>query len=194
MAQAKLPDVNAGIVRYRSLAIEGFENNDPVLAEMALGNIVALLPAEFKIKINTDEYEAKVREQNFIVCTHCQHENPREEIKPWPLKLYGFSQVLARHDCIYLWNCKKCHRENELNRSKKVIDRLKNPAYLGIIPDPPKKRYGITDRASFPRQFRDWYKIASKEIESKIGIYRAEYISQQAREEQEDPNFGKDEV
>lgn len=189
--QSKLPDINAALVRYRSLAIDSFQNHDDESARMALGNIVALLPEEFKVVVNTEEYREKIKEKNFMVCLKCKKEIPYNEINKVKKRLSNLEQFVKmcgknpprtadEKEYDMVWDCPKCKHENRLDDTQLITEKPNMPFYLGVIPEPPKHNYSdpLTERMYFTQRFREWFKIAFAEIESKIGIYRAEYQSQ----------------
>lgn len=190
-AQSKLPDINAALVRYRSVAIEAFDNNDDSMARMALGNMVALLPEKFKVIVDTDEYNEKIKEKKFLVCPNCKNEVISNTVRRYKKRLNNFEQFLkmARNpppvtqdqkEYDLVWCCDKCKNENRIEDTKIIEEKPSMPFYLGVIPEPPQKNYGdpLSDRLYFSQKFKNWFRIAFAEIESKIGIYRAEYISQ----------------
>lgn len=47
-----------------------------------------------------------------------------------------------------------------------------------MVPHPPARMNGIRGRMTYDKDFQTWFSIAFPEIESQIGIYRAEYASQ----------------
>lgn len=145
---------------------------------MALGSIVALLPEDYKIKISTEEYKKAIQEQSFIVCGKCNHKNQSNQIEYYDVKLYGLDKLAAGKPSVRVWNCLKCKHENRKDNSKIIISEPELPFYTGWIPHAPAKRVGIIDRMSYPKEFMDWFEIAIHEIESKIGIYRADYLAQ----------------
>lgn len=200
--QAKLPDINAALVRYRSVAIESFQNGDDESARMALGNMVALLPDKFKVRVNTDEYNEKVKEKDFMVCLKCKKEIPYENIKREKKLLTNEEQFikkcsknppLTQEDKEYdwIWNCPKCSHENRYADTELEKEKPSKPYYLGVIPEPPQRNFRnpLMDRMYFTQRFRDWFKTAFQEIESKVGIYRAEYSAQN----QDKDDFGENE-
>lgn len=189
--QSKLPDINAALVRYRSVAIESFDNDDDDMARMALGNMVALLPDKFKIVIDTDEYNEKIKENTFLVCPNCKKETVSDNVVRYKKRLSNIEQFLKatrnpppmtyeekQYDNV--WCCGYCKHENRNEDTKLIEEKHSMPYYLGVIPEAPRRNHGdpLSDRLHFKQQFRNWFKIAFSEIESKIGIYRAEYISQ----------------
>lgn len=200
--QAKLPDINAALVRYRSLAIESFQNNDDATAKVALGNMVALLPDKFKVKVDTFTYQEKIKEKHLIICPKCNHENPITDIRyvkrllsqdeQFAKAMKYLNKLLTIEDKEYewVWHCLKCKKENFRSESKRVTIEPDLPYYLGVIPEAPEKPQHWANRGAYPAAFRNWFQIAFQEIESKIGIYRAEYIAQNADHADD---FGKDE-
>ena len=175
--EAKLPDVNAGIVTHRKAAMNGFDNSDYTKTAISFDGIMALLPEDYKPEINTVEYLKAVQGKRVITCDMCKEDFSRELVIPYSLVLSNEdSMILNQRECL-VWSCPKCDNTRPLVGSKTRNEQFQQPFYTGIIPEMPK-RHGLHDRIGYSRRFREWYQIAFREIEYKIGLYRAEYQAQ----------------
>ena len=92
-----------------------------------------------------------------------------------------------------VWYCPECKGENIFDHHSVRIQKFQSPFYLGVIPEPPTKRIGIIDRSAFQTQFKAWYGIATDEVESMIGKYRADYLAQMAEDKIDIPDEEHDE-
>src|SRR3990172_3204113 len=100
--QAKLPDLNASIVRWRSQAIEAAKNGDYDMAVNSLAAINALMPAGeapdgsdgFKVEISTEKYMDIMKERRTIDCAYCKTENILSNVKQFDLDLGWDEQII----------------------------------------------------------------------------------------------------
>ena len=191
--EAKLPDVNAGIVTHRKAAMNGFDKNDYTKTAISFDSIMALLPEDYKPEVNTEGYQNAIKGKRIIICGNCtmpqldERNNPtgkqipseflREDVTLFEFALSDLdSMVLNKKQCL-VWSCPKCDSTIPLVGSITRNEQYQQPFYTGIIPQMPR-REGLHDRIGYTRRFREWYQIAFREIEYKIGLYRAEYQSQ----------------
>lgn len=194
--QAKLPDVNAAIVRHRSLALEGFKSNDPELSIISIESINALLPAlegtkSYKVEVDTEKYNLLKAETKEIHCRECNTENLLKSIEQYDLQLDWFEQILSTVQIQRMWICGNCKKPNIFNLDDITVTKNGEPYFYKVMPTPPKRQAGIKGRMTFDNDFQKWFSIAMPEIESQIGIYRAEYMSQQ--EDQKEITFDGEE-
>jgi len=188
--QAKLPDINAAIVRYRNNLLHAFDNNEANTVIVSWSAINALLPDDYKVEVNTEKFLKLVAENKIIICSKCEEKIPYQDVKFNDLLLSSVESLITQKKHKHVWNCPKCSFENIFNFKKIKIVKFQQPYYLEVVPEPPTRHLGIVDRSSFDTQFRRWFTLALDEIESKIGKYRADYIAQM---EADDMKFVEDE-
>ena len=197
--QAKLPDVNAAIVRYRSQALESAKTHDYDMAIISLSAINADLPEDFKVEINSDKYHSIVKDRKYLLCTVCTETdaNPKSEdfgkkkptecilseVKQFDMEMDWKEQIITGKKQKRVWVCTKCERVNDMNVKNILIKKYQEPFYTKVMPRPPVQKRGIQGRNSFVNEFRKWFSIALSEIESQISRYRTEYAAQQDQEE-----------
>lgn len=197
--QAKLPDVNAAIVRYRSQALESAKTNDYTMTIISLSAINADLPEEFKVEVNTDKYYSIVKDRKYLLCTVCTEtvidaksedfgkKKPTEcilsEAKQFDIEMDWKEQIITGLKSKRVWVCTKCNAVNELNIKNIKIKKYQEPFYTKVMPSPPIQKRGLQGRNSYENEFRKWFSIALSEIESQISRYRTEYAAQQESEE-----------
>ena len=200
--QAKLPDVNAAIVRYRSKALEAVENKEYDMAVSCINFINADLPEDYKVQVSTALYNSIVEDRKIIACQHCTSKEtilkdgkltltgksiPTEcsltEIIQYDLEVDWLENILSGQKTKRVWNCTKCGKLNDMDVTKIKIKKYQAPFYLKIMPEAPRRKRGIQGRSSYDNDFKKWFDTAMSEIESQISKYRAEYAAQEAREE-----------
>jgi len=198
--QAKLPDVNAAIVRYRSQALEAARNPDTYdMAIISLSALNADLPEDFKVEVNSQKYYSLIEDRRYILCSFCtevdKNENsstfgkkiPTEcifaDVEKYEIDLDWKEQILSGKQKESFWVCTKCGVANVLDTNSVKIKKYQMPFYTKIMPEPPSKKRGIQGRTSYENEFKIWFGIALQEMENQISKYRTEYEAQQETEE-----------
>ena len=187
--QAKLPDVNAAIVRHRSLALEGFKSNNAELSIVSVESINALLPAieggkNYKVEVDTEKYNLLKGETKEIQCNKCKTENLLNTVKMYTLNLDWLEEIFAKKKNQRMWICGNCKKSNVYSQQDITVTKNGEPYFYKVMPAPPGRQNGIRGRMTFDLEFQRWFSIAMPEIESQIGIYRSEYMSQQESEQE----------
>ena len=171
-------------MRFRSQALEAFKTNNAELAIVSLEAINALMPPEFKVEVNTEKYNELRKETRMITCNLCKEENILNDVKQYDVELDWVEQILSSVTVQRMWICVKCEKPNIFNSNDITLIKNGEPFYYKVIPIPPVRQIGIRGRMTYDKEFRMWYSIASNEIESQIGVYRAEYAKQDEEEVQ----------
>ena len=177
--QAKLPDVNARLVRYMNAAQNAYDMREYPKAATSFEATIALLPEDYQVSIDSVQYSKLSRDKHNIICRGCDAEIERNKIYPYKLLLSDLSRLVTGQNVMTVWKCPGCNNVRALRGSKTKLVRWKQPFYFKVIPDPPA-RQGLHDRIGFAAKFEKWFDIACKEIEHQIGLYRTEYASQQS--------------
>jgi hypothetical protein len=176
--QAKLPDVNARLVRYMNSAQNAYDRKDFSKAAISFEASIALLPDDYQPEINTTKYAELVKDKYNIVCDGCKEEHKRSTIYPYKLLLTNLDRLVSGQEIVTVWKCPSCAHVRELRGSKTKVIKFYQPSYFGVIPEPPARK-GLHDRIGFEARFKKWFDIATREIEHKVGLYRTEYAAQQ---------------
>ena len=182
--QAKLPDVNAAIVRHRTLALEGFKSNSAEQCIVSIESINALLPIledgiSYKVEVNTAKYDQLSKETYTIKCKQCNTENILGKVKQYDLELDWLEKILSEQNDERMWLCLECEKSNVFTTDDITVTKKGNPFFFKVMPSPPARQSGIRGRMTFDKDFQRWFSIAFPEIESQIGIYRSEYARQE---------------
>lgn len=202
--QAKLPDINGALVRHRNAIMNAYDSGDFTKAGISFEATIALLPEEYKVEINTEKYNQLVKDRYKIVCTGCmmnvqykvddetrikqeQSEFPRSEIKPFEVLVPDIERLITGKKTVLVWQCPSCGIVKPLKGSPTKLIKFHQPSYFKVIPDIPSRK-GFFDRTGFDTKFKEWYDIAFSEIESQIGLYRAEYAQQQEMNDEDLPD------
>lgn len=188
--QAKLPDINAAIVRHRSNALQALDQNELNKAAISLGSINALLPEDYQLEVNTAKYYSLIEAKHTITCLHCNEVMPITEAKVWPLLLSSIDRLISGNKTMKVWECPNCKGIVPFAESPKGTTEFQKPFFVKVVPELPV-RIGFRDRIGFNQRFVIWFDIVIEELEHQIGLYRADYQAQQAADQQ--PGFDDDE-
>src|SRR3990172_10303663 len=101
--QAKLPDINAALVRHRSAALAALKENDHHGAIISFDSMIALLPEEYQIEINTEKYNQLVAEKRTIKCDFCTATPLLKDIYLQKLLLPSLTKFIVDNDFINVW-------------------------------------------------------------------------------------------
>lgn len=177
--QARLPDINTAIIRYRNHAIYSFTARDNLGCIIALKALNALMPEDYKIELDTKKYEQIVAEKKFLVCCKCSKEIQYDQKLIFPVILTHMDSVVMGSRSAEMWVCPECQADNYLKYTRIKNVSLQEPFYTGVVRQAPKKAFGIIGRTTYQPEFDKWFEDTLEEIEAKIGKYRTDYAAQQ---------------
>ena len=184
--QAKLPDVNAALVYWRSKAGKSVEGNNFDMAIISVNAINALLPGgtepdgsdNFKVEINSAKYHELTRDRKTIPCTGCNNECILSDVSQFDIELDWKEQIISGKKHKRVWNCTACGMTNDMIFENIKIEKYREPYFFRCMPSHPVRKRGVQSRNTFEQEFYIWFDIAMSELEAQIGRYRAEYIAQ----------------
>ena len=178
--QAKLPDINAAIVTHRANMLHAYDFGDYSKVLLSWSAINSLLPEDYKVEINSAKFYKMIAENKIILCTKCKEQIPYQDITIQNILLTAIQTMITNRKYERIWICPKCNYDNIFDQNQIKLVRFEEPFYTEVIPEPPKRQFGISDRATYNNKFKIWFARALDEIESKIGKYRADYLAQEA--------------
>ena len=184
--QAKLPDLNAAFVKYRTHALECIRSKNYNGAAAALNNINALFPDEYRVAINTVKYDQAMQDRITYLCNHCKTETSYSKIRIFTVNHSLVLEVISGEKTQKVWICPECKKDNEMRNTKVFSEKMAEPYYLKIIPRCPVRLSGLKSRFGFDGKFSSWFYKYFCELEYQLGLYRIEYQSQQDQEDDTD--------
>ena len=204
--EAKLPNINAAFIYWRSQSVKAMSLKDYDAAAGSLNNINALFPEEYKVSINTKEYNKLMDERVIYQCRFCKAETNFKEIRIIKVNLSIIDSIIHKTNQINVWVCPnpKCRKENELSDTEIIIEKKmaltevdgsypSTLIFLKVVPTFPIKQVGIADRQVFPVKFSNWFYLYLRELEYQLGLYRIEYRAQHGVDMDDDfKDDGKD--
>ena len=180
--QAKLPDINAALVTHRKSALNAYDIGDYSKAAIAFQSIIALLPEDYKVEINSDKYKKLLQQKKVMICDDCKEVFERNTIRPYEMLLSNIDSMLLLKRKAYVWDCPKCGTTRPLEGTQLQTRMFQAPYYFKVVPEAPVK-LGLEDRVGYKVRCQKWFDTVFKEIENQIGLYRADYAAQQDQED-----------
>lgn len=102
-------------------------------------------------------YAQKLEAEKLMVhCKHCDQEIDYHTIKNIDILCNSIEQLVTDQLTKKVWICSMCGKENLTKQSEFTKAKLPNPYYLGVVPDPPKRKDGIMDRFDFIKKIEHW--------------------------------------
>jgi hypothetical protein len=190
--EAKLPNINAAFIYWRSTAMKSMNMQDYNGAAGSLNNINALLTIDYKVAVNQSEFNKHQQNKFIYVCGKCKTETLFSDLTITQTRLPFIESVLAGADKVPTWECPKCKKENLQITTHKVTESLSEPNYGKVVGNCPIRGEGIGNRLGFESKFSTWFYKFLEELEYQVGLYRAEYQSQHDESMDSDDTFKDD--
>lgn len=187
--QSLLIDVNTGFIKHRNGVLAGLESEkyDKVIGELYALN--ALLPEEYRVTIDTEEYNEKIKNNIQASCNFCtstvQDSEGKDITKPTTtdynkLKIMNillpeFEAFVCGSKYVKVWQCPKCKKDNRLDNTHFEQIVLKQPYFLRVVPEPPQRNLGLVDRPTYKQKFEQWARTLLAELEAEAGRFRKDY-------------------
>jgi len=171
MPQARLPDVGHAFDAYRKKAVDNIKN-DQTSCIGSLYSLNSLLPEEYRIEINTQEYKKKLDLETNAKCSFCTELTDMKKIRitnhllALPIGNFydgGFEKI---------WVCEKCKKINKLLNTTVIKKIPKEPYLLKVVPYPPIRKDGLMDRRDFNKKFEQWAWTFLVEVEAQMAQFR----------------------
>ncbi len=185
--QSRLPDVNTAFIKHRNGVIEGLgsRNYDKVFGSLYSWN--ALLPRntnedgtpKYRVTISNTLYNKLTEHKSEAICGHCEHETDFKKIRVFELIAPLIEGVITGNKKDKVWVCSKCKNDNKLSETIISETKLKEPYFLGVVPAPPTRRNGLSDRFHYDRRIKQWAWNFISELEEKSTQFREDYKENQ---------------
>ena len=188
--QAKLPDINAAIVTHRNVMLISYSKADFRKCISSLRAIISLLPELYQLEINSTKYHELRDSKKYILCKYCKTDDRHNEIPYNSITFYdklhdSVNQLILEMPVSKYWICPNCKAEQSLAQSQNTIEKIHDPSYFKIIPEPPLIHDSF-DRISYESRFASWFEIAISELEHQIALFRSTYVG---NDDKEDDDF-----
>ena len=170
--QSRLPDINTAFNTHRRKVIVSMDQDKFLDSLGALYALNALLPLEYRVVISTRKYLELTRQDLSAQCPRCDNLFDYSKIKPENIIANPTMEMITGTKQQMVWKCTKCKAVNPINKTTFTQTILDKPYYLGVVPDPPKRGDGLSDRFGFAHRCKKWCWQMLYELEEKMAQYR----------------------
>lgn len=136
-----------------------------------------ILDEEYRVKVSTEEYNKLVKQDITIKCNCCTETTNFLKIKIYNILLSKTIQIITDNKYEKIWICPICKKDNKLLSSKMTQTKLQPGGFIGVLPEPPERQGGVTDRTDYHNKVAQWVWTFVKEIEQKCGEERKAYLN-----------------
>ena len=172
MPQARLPDINTQYIKFTNEAVNGWKSENYEACLGSLYSLNALLPDKYRIIISDEKFKEVTAEKIWNVCTACSKEIEHDKVMTYKVMLPFRRSVFTKTMYQEVWQCPKCHHENDLLKSDLIIDKPKDPSFFKVVPRPPMLQDGILDGRKYYSKFTIWFWTCLGEIQSQMAQFR----------------------
>lgn len=177
MPTSRLIDINTAAITYRRECLVALKNKKYRDCIGAIKSLNSLLPEDdedkkYRIVIDEDEFDSKVKENYIIVCRGCDKELEYSMVRFYNVDLSKLEQIITGLPKKKIWICPKCNAEQDLSTSKIIASSLQRPYYLRVVPEPPKKQQGLLSQFEFHQKMVDWVWMCLNSLEDGFTRFR----------------------
>jgi len=130
---------------------------------------------KYRIRISDIDYEKATAINSEAQCTKCEACTDYTKIRVFDLIVPLTVEILSGDKTSKVWICPKCKLENLIIDTDILETHLQEPYYLGIVPKPPTRKEGLSDRGSYDRKVTSWAWNFVAELEEKSTQFREDY-------------------
>ena len=199
--QGKLPDLSSKYVYHLTRALNCLDRHDWLGASTGLHALNSVLPDDYQIKIDTIEYNKRIKTEIIYICNkvdctmqikelvnegtdeeHIESKEVRTENKIGELEFFDlhagtFDAVFSGQKSSKVWVCPACDNVARVMDTTIVKPEMQQPFFLRIIPAEPKK-FGLERGINYEGQFKKWFANYYHELENSARDVRIEYVGQ----------------
>lgn len=195
-----LPDISGRFNQWTAYSTKCLEMKNYLGAAAALNNMNALLDEDHRVTVNTRQYLDMINEETLYLCNYCKEKKKhiinkgedderieiteeKSEIPHSKIKVFDYTNLLidsiiSNNKTHKAWVCPTCDKVNKLKDTIIIQPEKELPFYYGVVPEPPVRKAGVSNRFGFDDKFRKWFYNYNEELEHALMIYRIEYIQQ----------------
>ncbi len=146
----------------------------------------ACLPHEYQVDVSSTRYREATKTNLIVLCKHCLKEFKRTDLKILNVATNFLESIFTSSSRIKRWVCTGCHKENRLSKSKMVQEKSQNPQFFRVVPDPPQRQNGLSDRNSYHGETENWIWKTLAEIDYQAAKYRTDNWNKEETDPDED--------
>lgn len=173
MPQARLPDINTAFIKWRNKVVTSLESEKYTAVFGSLYSFNALLPEKYRVRISKAEYDEKLKEVGlFVVCEGCNAKSDWRQVNKTQRVLSPLVNLMSGALYEKIWICPSCDHDNPVSQTEKILNKPKEPYFLGVVPPPPERMEGITDRNTYHKKVESWAWQFMYELEKNVAQFR----------------------
>lgn len=208
MGQSVLIDMNSGWYKHKSEFNDGLKTRSYLQVLGALDALNAILPDDYRVRIDTKEYDDAVRGALSAFCNYCEtdYPDPADKTKTVSLPTKHDAARIVRRTVLLspelqmitgrkfdtFWRCDTCGRDNLLGGTTFRRTVLRKPFYLKVVPEPPLNAGGIAGKTDFHHKFESWARGFLAELNAEARRFRADYKPKDGEIDDFEADFGDD--
>lgn len=178
--QSFLPDMNSKYLMYARQILSAIPVQKWSTCFGSLNSINALLPEEYQVTFSTVQYNEKVRENIFSICTGCKAEIDFKTVKIFELLTPLLLGFVSGKKSEKVWVCTECKNVNKLSKTQIAQEHKLEPHFNKVVPEPPERKEGLAGRRSYDRKVEQWVWACLNELDNQMGKFRAAYLNRDA--------------
>ena len=178
--QARLPDINTTLVTYRTAILKALHQRDHSACTKYLYIYNSILPSEYRVKVDSEAWKAKVESKHFAVCGKCGKETEYSLAKKAVEYTSSMVAMITGQERVHRWWCHTCQDFRLAEQTDFALDARAEPSLLGIVQEPPKRWGAGYSKHTYHKAYEAWALDFAKELEAKASEYRREWGEQMA--------------
>ena len=130
---------------------------------------------KYRIRISDIEYEKLTAVNTEAQCNKCKAFTDYTKISVFDLIVPLVVEILSGSGTSKVWICPQCKEENVITNTDILENHLQEPYYLGVVPKPPQRKEGLSDRGAYDRKVTAWAWNVIAELEERSTQFREDY-------------------
>jgi len=135
---------------------------------------------KYRVVVSDLLYTKETEVSVVAICNHCKESIDYNKLIIINSVTSLLVQILSGKKTSKIWSCPKCGMENSLHETIISESKIQEPYFLGIVPQPPKRKDGLQDRGSYARKVTQWAWNFVVELEEASGRFREDYKDNKA--------------
>lgn len=188
MPQARLPDINSQFMRLVSEAITSLKSGNYGFCFGSLYALNGLLPKDYRVRVSSIEYDKLTKPTLKIICPQCKEPTEFDKVKKLNVLAPEIEQIVGGVEYVRSWVCPGCNTQQRIKQSEMVNEKLKDDQFLHVVPKPPSRKEGLSDKTTFHNKVERWVWLFLDELLERMAQFRDDNW------QKKDDLYGEDEM
>lgn len=178
--QSLLVDINTAAITYRRECLQSLDKKKYAHCFGCIKAMNGLLPEDqddksYRIRIDTAEYNEKVKGSSVARCNYCKKDTERKGLQILNIRLPAEAAQVIGYDVEQVWLCSHCKKDNILKDTVIIQNVVVEPFYSQIVPEPPKREVGLLNQMDYHKNVVEWVWLCLDNLEEAFTRYRKDY-------------------